>query len=158
MAYSRAVGMGMRFSHQRREVGSDLNGFGIDRKIPFLRYPTEHEGEPDTEGDGKATIGRRSVADDDRTVGGAVEAGTHELDHGRVGLPSHRRFDARRGSDGGKDGATAGDGTLWRRVRRIVVGADEPGAVHHCLGGPGETVVVEVPMPADDDRVGLATT
>src|SRR3954469_20313980 len=124
MAYSRAEAMGIELSHQRSEVGSDLGGLRVNRKVPLLGYPAEYQGEPRTQGHGKVTVGRRAVADDRGTVEVTVEAGAHKLGDRSVGLARHRGFDAGCGRNSGEDGTPSGDRSFRRRVGRVVVGAD----------------------------------
>src|SRR5690242_856827 len=106
----------MRLSHQRSEVGDDLGGLGIDGKVPLFRYPAEDEGEPRAQGNREATVGRRAVADNGRTVEVTTEARAHELDDRRVRLTRHDGVDTSGCGHGGEDGAPSRNGPCRRRV------------------------------------------
>src|SRR5438067_5318469 len=156
MAYSRAEAIGIRLSHQSGQVGGDLNGLGFDREILLFGYPAEHEGEPGAESHGQAPIGGGTVPDDGRAAELVAESGPHQADDGRVGLACHRRFDSRRCGDGGENGSSTGNGSVRSWVGGVIVRADEPSSPHYGSSGTRQTVVVEVPMPTDNDRIGGA--
>lgn len=70
-----------------------------------------------------------------------------------MGLPRNHWSPSRCGTDRRHDRTRSRLRTRWCRIGRILVGRDKPRPPAHSIGRPVQTVVVEVEMKTDHDRV-----
>ena len=135
-------------SAHRGEVGP-IESPGRERRRPARVTPGAHQREPATERTGehaRRCSGRSPTITSGR--GGRrsppIEVVRPPRGHRLVRLAGDLGLDPRGRRDRGEDRSATGDRTAWRRVRRVVVGADQPGAAEHGRRCQSQPVVVEL--------------
>ena len=103
------------------------------------------------------SVSSRSPTTSSRSAGIAVEEHVATAAAiGACGLPAITGDRPAAVRDRGEDRPAAGDRTVGRRVRGVVVGGDQPGAAAHGRGGDAHPLVVELAVEADHHRVDVA--
>ena len=140
--------------HELCEVGRDELGCGLGHGFfaRAARNAGEHEREGPLQGVGERSVGGRPVADDDPT--GAVPL-ADERDHRGSGLPATSGSCAGGGRDRGDERARAGHAALPRpdMSDRCSSRRNAPRSGSRRTRA-GQTVEIELAVPADDDRIG----
>lgn len=91
----------------------------------------------------------RAISDHHRVARRRItDRRAHQRRHWLVGFAGHNRLHARRRDDRCQNRASARDGAVRGRIRRIVIRTDQAGAVAHGATGPQHLLIVEGAMKA----------